>query len=217
MQSLTDTQGYYRAQLQNKLCNYASEISPHMNVDNFKKMVSGEPMEARLPYRDPITITDYAKFIFNTNTLPRDVEQSDAFFRRFLIVHFAITIPETEMDRQLSNRIIASELPGVFNWVLEGLQRLLKQQSFTDSAAVKEMVAQYRKESDSVQLFLEEHNYRTSSRNAMLLKDMYREYNEYCRESNYRPVSNRVFSERLKKVGYLMGRSSAGTNVMAEK
>jgi putative DNA primase/helicase len=47
LQSLTNDSGYYRAQLTNKLLNYAPEISPHMNSTIFKQLVSGEPIEAR--------------------------------------------------------------------------------------------------------------------------------------------------------------------------
>ncbi|OGV31935.1 MAG: hypothetical protein A3E88_07330 [Legionellales bacterium RIFCSPHIGHO2_12_FULL_35_11] len=44
-----------------------------------------------------------------------------AYFRRFLIIPFQVTIPEAEQDKQLAQKIIKSELSGVFNWVLQGL------------------------------------------------------------------------------------------------
>lgn len=85
LQSLTDKDGYYRASLANKLLNYASEINGKIENSFFKLLASGEPIEARLPYCKPMVITDYAKLIFNCNELPKDVEQTNAFFRRFLI------------------------------------------------------------------------------------------------------------------------------------
>lgn len=119
LQSLTDNTGYYRAMIANKLVNYASEINGKLETSVFKQLVSGEPVEARLPYGKPFTITKYAKLIFNCNGLPRDVEQTEAYFRRFLSVPFEVTIPEAEQDKQLAQKIVSSELSGVFNWVLE--------------------------------------------------------------------------------------------------
>lgn len=123
------------------LVNYASEISTRMDNFFFKQMVPGEPIEARLPYGKPFKQENYAKLIFNCNALPRDVEQSNAYFRRFLIIPFNVTIPEAEQDRQLSSKIVASEFSGVFNWVLDGVERLLADRGFTDCKAASEEVA----------------------------------------------------------------------------
>jgi len=61
LQELTDNSGYYRAMIANKLVNYASEINGKLETSNFKKMVSGEPIPARLPYGKPMTLKQYAK------------------------------------------------------------------------------------------------------------------------------------------------------------
>ena len=99
--------------LGNKLVNYASEINGKMDVSIFKQLVSGEPVDARLPYGEPFTLSNYGKLIFNCNQLPTSVEHTHAFFRRFLIIPFEVTIPEEQQDKQLSEKIINSELAGV--------------------------------------------------------------------------------------------------------
>jgi len=42
------------------------------------------------------------------------------------------------------------------------------------------------------------------------LKQVYQEYKNYCAENGYRPCSNKVFKERLKKHEYSMVRKMAG-------
>lgn len=126
LQSLTDEKGYHRAKISNKLVNYASEISSKLETTIFKQLVSGEQVEARLPYGQPFIMKQYAKLIFNCNELPRDVEHNTAYFRRFLIIPFEVTIPPDEQDKTLHTKIIENELTGVFNWVLKGLDRLLQ-------------------------------------------------------------------------------------------
>ena len=140
-----NTQGQYsRAKMQNMLVNYSSEISGTMDIGLFKQLVSGEAVEARHPYGKPFILTSYAKFIFNGNELPKSVEHTHAFFRRFKIIPFEETIPEEEQDKYLAEKIIKNELAGVFNWVLEGLERLLSQDGFSPCDACDKMLATCR-------------------------------------------------------------------------
>jgi putative DNA primase/helicase len=216
LQQLTDEQGYYRAMIANKLVNYASEINGKMDPAMFKLLASGEPVPARLPYGEPFNVKRYAKLMFNCNELPKEVEQTDAFFRRFLLVPFDVTIPEAEQDKSLAHKIIQGELSGVFNWVLAGLRRLLEQERFTESMAVRNAVEHYRRRSDSVLGFLEETGLRPSTSNHEPLKEIYERYKAHCTESNCRPCGMPTFSERLKHKGFTIDRRSSGRIAWAE-
>jgi putative DNA primase/helicase len=217
LQSLTDQKGYHRARLSNRLVNYASEINGNMETSLFKQLVSGEPVEARLPYGAPFTLTDYAKLIFNCNELPSDVEHTNAFFRRFMIVPFEVTIPESDQDKELATKIIRNELSGVFNWVLDGLQRLLDQRGFTHSKAVQRQNNKYRRESDSVQMFTEEKGYSKSVNTYNTLSDLYTKYKWFCEADGYYPVSKKKFSKRLKHSGVKVKRMAQGNVVYLAK
>jgi len=208
LQELTDNTGYYRAMIANKLVNYASEINGKLETDMFKRMVSGEIIPARLPYGNPMQITQYAKFIFNCNELPKDVEHTPAFFRRWLIVPFDVTIPENEQDKELHTKIIDSELSGVFNWVLEGLNRLLKQKKFSKCDAAQNALEQYKAESNSVQLFLNENEYKSSPTNYKLIKDLYPEYRSFCMEDGAKPFQKKNFTKQLRTLGFVVDRVS---------
>lgn len=217
LQELTDNTGYYRAEIANKLVNYASEISRQMNADLFKKLASGEPFTARSPYGKPFEVENYAKMIFNANELPRDTEQTNAFFRRFLIVPFSVTIPDEEQDKELHTKIIENELPGVFNWVMGGLKRLLENKKFTECQAAADTLNQYRIDSDTVASFLIEKDYQKSLEFKTQLKDLYQEYKAYCYEDGYKACSNRTFADRLRAKGYELNRSNGVRYVYAEK
>lgn len=206
LQSLTNDNGYFRAKLANKLVNYASEISGKLEASLFKNMVSGEPVEARLPYGQPFVLRDYAKMIFNVNQLPKDVEHTNAFFRRFLIIPFDVTIPEEKQDKTLHLKIIEKELAGVFNWVLDGLERLLNQKGFSECEASRLAVENYKLESDSVQLFLTDSEYEADTVSSTLIKNIYIEYRTYCMEDGVPPVKKGNFIKRLKDSGYIVDR-----------
>ncbi|KAA6326757.1 hypothetical protein EZS27_024182 [termite gut metagenome] len=217
LQNLTKYDSYQRAELSNKLLNYASEINGKLEASIFKQLGSGEPVEARQIYGKPFVMRGYAKLMFNCNDLPKEVEQTNAFFRRFIIIPFNQTIPEAEQDPELAKKIISSELSGVFNWVLDGLKRILEQKKFTQSTIVREQVEAYRKESDSVAMFIDEEGYSPAVNESVLLKSLFDAYKVYCNENGYRVCSSKTFSGRLKALGFESKRQEHGYVVYAKK
>ena len=210
LEDLTDNTGYYRVMIADKLLNYASEISNRCNPAYLKALISGEDVGGRLPYGKPVNVRDYAKLMFNLNELPKDVEHTNAFFRRLLIVPFEITIPEKEQDKQLAKKIIESELSGVFNWVLQGLERLLKNKGFTDCQAINAAREDYRINSDSVLVFMEENQYKPSPEHWEILKDIYIKYRNFCNEDGFKPVQKKNFIKRLKDSGVMIEKKNIG-------
>ena len=213
----TEQNGHYRAMLHNKLLNYATEINGKMESSIFKQIASGEPLSARLLYGNPMIITDYAKLIFNCNELPREVEHTHAFFRRFLIIPFNVTIPESEQDHQLHTKIIANELSGVFNWMLEGLERLLEQKRFTESPEVAKALEDFKMESDTVHSFISENDYRPHPTESEPLRTLFSEYRATCINDGNHAVSKKNFSKRLKLIGFTIQRISMGMVVYCLK
>lgn len=210
---------YQRAMLAGKLLNYASEISTRLEADVFKKLASGEPCEARLPYGKPFILRRYARLAFNCNELPRDVEHTTGYFRRFLILEFDQTIPAERQNPQLAKEIIETELSGVFNWILEGLQQLLKQGNFTQCEAAQELLARYRKESDSAAMFFDEMAYQPvyDSRWGTYLKVIYQSYRLFCDDYGFRPLNIQNLSNRLKALGFESKKTNKGVLVLAAK
>lgn len=208
--SLCNENGYHRAVLQNKLLNYGSEIGTgkQFKCDTFKRLCSGEAIQARLPYGQPFEISNYARMVFNANVLPKDIEQTTAYFRRFLIIPFNVTIPPERQDKELASKIISTELAGVLNWVLDGLNRVLKNRNFSRCAASDKALEAYRIESNSVLSFINDNDYVPSDGKVQTtLQAMYSEYKQYCSENNYHPCGNKEFKKRLRADGYCVDKS----------
>ncbi len=216
LESLTNDKDS-RAMISDKLLNYCSETSTSVQSEMFKKLVSKEPIDVRPVYKSSFIMENYARLMFNCNELPSDIEHTHAFFRRFLIVPFEVTIKDEDQDKNLSTKIIDSELPGVFNWILRGMQRLLQNQGFTKSTIVEDEIRKFKRESDSVLNFIDEENYQKSTIMEISLKDLYRYYKSFCIESNHRPCSKINFSKRLKNEGIEGTRRNTGQIVFVEK
>lgn len=197
--------GSARANIDHKLINYGSELSTRIDPNQAKALISGEPIEARQLYQQPYMMEDYAKLMFNCNQLPKDTEQTNAFFRRFIIIPFDVIISEGKQDKGLAVKIINSELPGVFNWIMQGLERYLEQKGhFTDCEAAQKQLEQYRLESDSVKMFLHDNGYTSCPEQWRALKELYTDYRAFCIEDGFKPVQKTNFKKRLINSGILV-------------
>jgi putative DNA primase/helicase len=188
-----------------------------MDSEVFKQLVSGETFGVRLPYLKPYEMWEYAKLMFNANELPANIDNSDAYYRRLLILVFRKTIEEDRRDPELAKNIIATELSGIFNWVLEGLQRLIERKKFSYSKQVNDNTKEYRESSDTVISFLNDENYVPSARSEIPLKHLNDEYRIYCASSGYQRVKKNELSKALRRLNYSIERRNVGYCVGIQK
>ena len=207
--NLCDKSGYYRAEIGHYLLSYSSEMGgKNCDPDLVKQLISNESVSARSPYGKPITVTNYCRFMFNANILPKDIEQSYGYFRRFMFLMFDVTIPEEKRNPNLAKTIIETELSGVFNWVLEGLDRLITKKTFTSSPKIETAFAKVKRESNSVALFVDEHGYKSSQSEFQDSKTFYSNYSDYCKETGYHSVSKIEFLRRLEQLDIYVERGA---------
>lgn len=109
-------------------------------------------------------------------------------------------------------------ISGVFNWVLQGLDRLLAQKKFSDCEASRRAIEQYKTESSSIQMFLNENGYKASSKVYELFRDIYFEYRSFCFEEGLTPFKKSNFKKQLESLGYIVSRGSGNkVEVFIEK
>jgi putative DNA primase/helicase len=149
--------------------------------------------------------------------LPSEVENTPAFFRRFLIVPFTQTIPSEERDPELAAKITATELSGVLNWVLAGLDRLLLQRGFSPCPAADAALARYEVDSDSVKQFISDVELTPSASHNMPFPDLYHEYRTSCIDGGLRPLGKVKFRQRLESAGFVTKKINRGTIVFATR
>jgi len=202
---------YNRAKLTNIILNYSSEKGTELNPDTFKALVSGEPIQAREPYGKPFTLFNKVRFIINANELPRETEHTEAYFRRYLIIPFDVNITEEKRDIDLADKIISKELSGVFNWLLRGLERIISQRKFTQCEKSRAALEDFRRQSDSVALFIEEYNLIPCNTEKIPIANLYPRYRDFCQDDGYKPLGKNKFSARLEKHGFVKCRMSNGS------
>ena len=140
--------------IEGKLLNYCSENEKTLDPTMFKTLVSGEPVLGKKLYSDVRTVSNYAKLMFNMNSLPDIKDESQSFVRRLLILNF--DKKPKKVDPELHFKIIQNELAGIFNRVLTALTLLLKDKKFVYYKELDETLTQYKYENDVVQQFIDE-------------------------------------------------------------
>ena len=205
LESLTDERGYHRAMIKNKLVNYGTDIKLNkINPDALKTLASGEPIEARLPYKEPFMMADYAKLIFNANKLDSaNLEHTHGFFRRFLIIPFEQTIPEDKQDKDLHKKILADKA-GVLNWIIEGAEAVLKNRNIFISDACRKFKKQFVKESDSVAMFEDEH-IKVNLKGSIYFEtvtESHTHYKDFCINAGYKPLGRNNFTKRMEALSF---------------
>ena len=213
LESLTDDKGYHRAMIKDKIVNYGTDIRlTKIDAGMFKTLASGEPIEARLPYRDPFMMTDYAKLIFNVNKMDSaNIEHTHGFYRRLLIIPFNVTIPEDQQDRDLHKKIL-EDRAGVLNWIIEGAEQVIRNRNIFISDECEKFKKQFLKESDSVAMF--EEDFRETMPGSIYFETVntaHANYKNFCFDADHKPLGRNNFSKRMEVLGFEKRKAENGT------
>ena len=158
LQELSENR-FKRAELAGKLINVFSDLSSRAIQDSafFKIITSGDPIDAERKFQHPFQFTPFARLLFSANELPATADNTDGFFRRWLIVPFPNSFPPGKRDVRLTEKLCApSELSGALNLAIEGVQRLYRQGRFSTSQTINSQLTDYRLRSDPVAAFVAE-------------------------------------------------------------
>lgn len=109
-----------------KRLNFSPDLARHRDFSSsLKALASGQDVTGRRIYGEAEKV-NCPPLAFAMNDVPALRDVTDAFFRRVLYFGFDVQIPAERQDRLLVGKICASDLPGIFNWVIEGTKRLLR-------------------------------------------------------------------------------------------
>jgi putative DNA primase/helicase len=104
-------------------------------VDRLLSISGEDAITVDRKYKDPWTGRLPTRFVVLTNEIPRFTDASGALASRFLILMLTKSFYGRE-DVTLTDRLLA-EAPGIFNWCLEGLDRLHERGYFVQPAAAE--------------------------------------------------------------------------------
>lgn len=202
---------YHRAELAGALINVVSEV-PETDIvaaEAFRAFVTGDEIPARRIREAPFSYRPRAGHLWAANNMPGARDFSDAFWRRWLVVHFPNAIPEAERDPKIVDRI-RGELPGVARLVLEAAARVEARGGYLEPASSRRSLDAWRRDADQVAAFAEDRLEAASDADeAVPASRLYDAYRVWATRNGHRPLSNRRFGERLVRLGFRRAQRTA--------
>lgn len=203
---------YQLAELGGKRIAGCSESNATDNlVDDaqIKALVAGDTMSARSPHQRPFDLHPHVKLWWSMNALPAVADFSEGFWRRVRVIPFNREFQPNEQITDLKERL-NNELPGIFNWAMEGLRRLQSRGRFAVPQQVKDVTSQYRHEANPISLYIDDECIaETDLARCTQVSEIYRVYKEWCLTNTYRAVASRRFRHEMLRLGYPVRQKNA--------
>jgi P4 family phage/plasmid primase-like protien len=178
------------AELKDKMINFVSDMPSEglKHVGIAKMIIAGDSLTVQRKHCNPFDFTPFAKLMFSCNAAPPvdATEDNLAWYRRLVMLDFPhIFSPnstEHKEDKHLKSKLIVeTEMSGYLNYALDGLERLMKQQEFSDRMSIEETRKSYIKKSDSCKAFVSEYVEITNNHEDYEFDDVvYRAFSDYC-------------------------------------
>ena len=191
------------SELVGKLLNAGDDISENFinDTSTFKKVVSGERVTAEKKGVDAFKFSNYCKFIFSANTIPRMKDKTGAVLDRLIIIPFNATFSkkDPDYDPHIKSKLSTEgAMEYLLQLALDGLKRVLKNNGFSDSEKVREELEKYHEKNDPLIGFIKELDIEVDVINQPS-KDVYTSYKIYCNDNNLTALAHNAFSENLKR------------------
>jgi len=190
---------FAKAELYGKMANIFPDLSADAlkTTGAMKMLTGGDMIQAEEKFKNGFRFYNHAKLIFSANMIPASRDDTHAFWRRWIILTFPNEFSEEQQDKNLLKKLTTEEeMSGIFNWAVEGLKGLLKNDKFSYSVPVELRRALYIKKSDPVWAFSEE-ILEPDPENQITKDDLYNYFKTYCKENAFIPTSKESFGKKL--------------------
>lgn len=189
------------ANLYGKLINIYDDLPANALSDTgqFKMLTGNSPITARFLFKNFFNFNNYAKLIYSCNKIPEAKDETSAFFGRWILINFPNVFSDElgNKDPDLILKITTEkELSGLFNWALEGLDRLLKNNKFSYSETTQKTRERYEKMSSPIKAFAMD-CVDLNPEHTISKEDLFAGFSQYCINNNYPTMDKSVFGKKL--------------------
>ena len=181
-----------------------------LSEERVKNLTSNEPIVARFLRQNFITFNPTHKIDITTNHKPVIAGTDEGIWRRIHLVPFTVTIPEEERDENYREKYLVPELPGILNWMLEGL-KMHKEIGLKPPMEIQAATGAYRAEMDVIEQWLGNNCIRGPQFDESI-QELYEDYAQYIEDEFGRgaiPLSKRKFGDALSERGFEAARTGA--------
>lgn len=180
-----------------------------MNKTNKLKALTGQDLVGiEFKNKQPFDTVNYAKIIIASNSLPMTEDNTDGFFRRWLIINFPNQFPEGACPIDL---LPDSEFEKLSRKCIEILPKLLQKAEFTKQGTIAERKKKYIMVSNPLPEFIKDMcilNQNSYTR----YSELYTAYACYLDNHKKRIIGKKAFSEALDREAILVEKNTKYIN-----
>lgn len=193
---------FAKADLYGKKANLCSDIPDSViSSSGILKGLTGEDtVWAEEKGKKGFSFFNTAKLIFSGNNLPEIKDKSPAMWNRFILLEFPNVFRGSKEDKGILSKLTThEEMSGLLNLALEGIERLLKNKSFSyEHGTTLERWDGYRNNSNPISAFFKECIVFDDS-SSVSKKDALTLYKNYCSYNGIVPASDKMFNIHMKQ------------------
>ena len=198
------TNRFALADLENKDANVDTELSSSTinDMSILKKLTGPQPLRIERKGQDAYDAIVWAKHFFNANELPPTSDNSDAHYRREIIITFPIQFQGKKDDPNLLNKLTTEEeMSGIFNLIVNSMRTIVNRNEIhVNASTTSQRRAKAELIRNPVKAFLNDalakepdpDDYETS-------EDMYEAYSRFGNSHKLYLLGSDTFSESLRK------------------
>lgn len=192
------------ATLKDKLVNIFDDttVSFAKETGIIKNLIAGGTIQAEYKGDQIFQFTNTARLIFSSQETPRTSDTSVAWYDRWFFVHFQNQFRPSNRIKMEIQQHLKEERSGILNWMLDGLERLITQDGFTECAQLVKTSDAYRSQNDNVAQFISNLCVTNDKVSPIGLSDLYKVYNVWIEGEQLRPLSKKVFTQRISDMGF---------------
>jgi len=189
------------SQLHNKLANLCAD-TPNRVLEHtgmFKMLSGNDSVYMEEKFKRGFNAVNLAKLLFACNEVPETMDDTDAFFRRWVIIPFNNIFIGAKDDKRLLGKLATpTELSGLLNYALEGLKRLLENQGFSENDDLEDLRTKYIRQSNSAKAYIEENlAYDPSDKAIVAESALYEKYITFCTDNGLHTMKKRNLTENM--------------------
>lgn len=197
-----DDSRFAKAELVGKLANIYADISNQelRNVGILKIMITGDRITVEKKNKNPFSMENYSKLFFSANQIPQVYDDSDGFYRRFMLVEWNKKFSDREANVNLKYELTTEkEKSGILYLLLHFARNLNRRGYFANADTTLEMRQKWKQRANSVEQFLETQVTYTGHESDLVEKTrLYQIYCNWCKDNKLSSVSRKTFNEEVR-------------------
>lgn len=196
--------------LYGKIANISGDLSSKFLSDPqiLKEITGGDSINASRKFGHSFEFVPYVVPIFASNEFFRTSDNSIGWRRRWEVIDF---VRKIDTGKPFDEQLLFDDIPGIFNYAMEGLRRVMARGRFDPPEVAREATARLHDAADPFMLWLDEDDaVRRGPEESSPTADVYKRYAGWCRRNGYTPLASGPLGTRLKQLGITRSRPRDG-------